>query len=32
MEHLEINIENYFLSIGIFCTIFGNFPRCSVDI
>ena len=28
----EINNENYFLLIlGIFCTIFGNFPRSSVD-
>ena len=26
----EINIENYFLMIGIICTLFGNFPRSSV--
>ena len=26
----EINIENYFLLIGIICTLFGNFPRSSV--
>ena len=27
----EINIENYFLLIGVICTLFGNFPRSSVD-
>ena len=26
----EINIENYFLLIGVICTLFGNFPRSSV--
>ena len=26
----EINIENYFLLIGIICTLFVNFPRSSV--
>ena len=26
----EINIENYFLLIGVICTLFGNFPRNSV--
>ena len=26
----EINNENYFLYIGIVCTIFDNFPRSSV--
>ena len=26
----EINNENYFLLIGIVCTIFDNFPRSSV--
>ena len=26
----EINIENYFLLIGIICTLFGKFPRSSV--
>ena len=26
----EINSENYFLLIGVMCTIFDNFPRSSV--
>ena len=26
----EINIENYFLLIGIICTLFANCPRSSV--
>ena len=26
----EINIENYFLLIGIICTLIDNFPRSSV--
>ena len=26
----QINIENYFLLIGVICTLFGNFPRNSV--
>ena len=27
----EINNENFLLILGIFCTIFGNYPRSSID-